>query len=379
MALLLAIGATLLIQTFFYLRDVAPGFRVDGLVIASVNPERAKFSTREQWIAYYSEIAESARRIPGVKSVSIASNLPLTGELAGMSVQIEGHHFARPQDLPVLWTRCVDPAYFGTMQIPLRRGRFLDERDTTGSPKVVMVNEAFVRRFWPNQDPIGKHLGRAPNVLEVVGVARDVRSQDSTKDVASEVYFPYAQSPTARVTLAVRVDSNIYPRPLSVEPALRAALSSVDRGQAFSRIAEIQKLISDRIAPKRLSAQLIAIFAGLAVLLAAIGIYGVLSFTVAQRTHEIGVRMALGAERSGLLGMVIGDAARLSVTGVVFGVGAALALTRFVKSILFGVSATDVSVYAALAVGTVVFSAFAAALPAWRATRVDPIRALREE
>ena len=321
---MLAIGATLLIRTFFYLRDVAPGFRVDGLVIATINSERGKFASKDQCIAYYRDMAEAIRRIPGVKSATYATNLPLMGELAAMSTAIQGHHWNRPEDVPILWVRSVDPAYFTTMGIPLRQGRFFTDGDHPTAPRVVIVNEAFVRRFWPGQNPIGKYIGNGGERAEVVGVSGDVRSQDSTKDAAAEVFYPYLQQPTARVTLAIRPDPAVYRRPLLIEPVIRKAVAEVDKTQAIQRVAEVQQVISDRVAPKRLSAQIIAIFAILAVALAAVGVYGVLSFTVAQRTQEIGVRMALGAEQSALVRMVVGSAAKLAGTGAIIGIAAAI-------------------------------------------------------
>ena len=302
------------------------------------------------------------------------------GELSSMSWPIEGHHFARVQDAPVLWHRSVDADYLETMQIPLRGGRFFSERDGASSPKVVDVNEAFVRRFWPGQDGVGKHIGGGGDGLyEVIGVTADVRSQDSTKDAAVEVLFHYLQMPIARVTLAIRTDSNVYRNPLAIEPALRKAVGLVDSRQPVTKVAEMRQVISDRVAPKRLSAQISAAFAGLAILLAAVGIYGVLSFTVAQRTQEIGIRMALGAERGEVLRMVVMQASRISVAGAAIGLVAALALTRLLKSLLYGVNPADPRIYLAAALGAIVVAGIAAVVPAWRATRVDPVFALRDE
>jgi putative ABC transport system permease protein len=380
LALMLAIGATLLIKTFFYLRDVAPGFKVDGLLIATINSERNKFASPQRYLEYYEEIIRNVRAIPGVPSATFAQALPLTGDNYAMQWPIEGHQFANPQDAPVLWNRTVDTEYFRTMQIPLRRGRLFNPADTITAPKAVIVNEAFVRRFWPDQDPIGKHVGGGPvPVFEVIGVVGDVRHQDTTKEAPNEVFFHYQQGPTARVTLAVRADTNVFPSPLVVEPALRRAIAAVDAAQPITKIAEIQQVISDRIAPKRLSAQLIAVFAGLATLLALIGIYGVLSFSVARGTHELGLRMALGANPAALLRMVIQQAALLAGIGIAIGLAASIALARVLSSLVFGSSTTDPSTYALAAAGTLALAVLASAVPAWRAARVDPLIALREE
>ncbi len=382
LAVLLAIGASLLIRTFFFLRDEAPGFAVDNLLTARIAPPRNKFTSREQVLAYWKSIMEKVRAIPGVRAASFAQALPLTGDNWVASTAVEGHPIpARPQDLPTMTQRNVDLEYFRTMRIPLRRGRLFTERDDHSAPKVTIVNEAFVRRFWPKQDGVGKHIGGNGEVplIEVVGVVGDVPNEDTTKAVIPEVYFPMGQMPTARIALAVRPDPRVYRSALALERAIRQAVAAVDPGQAVTHFAEMQQIISDRIAPQRLSAQLIAIFAGLALVLAAVGIYGVLSFAVAQRTHEIGLRVALGAERSAVVRMVLREAMALAALGVAIGIGAALALTRVMKALLFGVGATAPGLYAASAAILLAIAALAAVLPALRAARVQPVVALRHE
>ena len=373
LALILAVGAGLLIRTFFYLRDVAPGFRVDGLMTARITPPPKKFATREQALAYWQEIMDRVRRVPGVQAATFAQSLPLTGDNFVMNWPVEGYQAARPEDYPVLRSRIVDKEYFRAMQIPLRRGRLFAEQDNRGAPKVVLVNEALVRRFWPGQEPIGKHVGgdKEP-VFEVAGVVGDVPQEDTTKDALPEVYFHLLQIPPGRGALAVRADPRVY-------PVVRRAVEEVDPTLRVTNVAEMQRLISDRIAPKRLSAQLIGIFAGLALVLAAIGIYGVLSFSVSQRTHEIGVRVAVGAEPGVVLRMVVRQAAALAAVGIAVGIAASLGLTRVLENLLFGVSATEPWVYAGSAAALLLVAMVAAAAPAWRAARVDPLVALREE
>jgi putative ABC transport system permease protein len=380
LAVMLAIGATLLVKTFFYLRDVAPGFRVDRLVIATVNSERGRFKTPQQCLDYYGDVLRRVRAIPGVRAATYASAMPLTGDNLLVTLAIEGHQFARPQDYPPLWHRTVERDYFRTMEIPLKRGRFFDERDDLAASRKIIVNEAFVRRFWPGQDPIGKRLGGVDSpVYEVIGVAGDVRHQDSTRDAAVEIFFHQLQSPTMRATLALRVDSGAYRKALLVEPALRSAVAGADPGQPVTRVAELQRMISDRVAPKRLSAQQIAVIASLAAVLAAIGIYGVLAFAVTQRTRELGIRIAVGAHAGNLMRMVIGRSLVLGAAGVVIGIVGALGLTRFVKTLLYGVSATEPLTYIAAGAGALLLAALASAAPAWRASQVDPIRVLRHD
>jgi putative ABC transport system permease protein len=290
-------------------------------------------------------------------------------------MQVEGHHFTRREEFPIMYMRAVDIDYFRTMQIPLRAGRLFTDRDNMAGAKVVIVNSTFARRFWPGQNPIGKQMGGGGEPLYVVvGVVGDVRAEDSTKAAPLEVYFPFRQRPMARIALAMRADSAMH-----TEAAVTRAVMDLDRTQTVTRFTEMRQIISDRIAPKRLAAQLIAVFAGLAIVLAAFGIYGLLSFAMAQRTHEIGVRIALGAGGGEVLKAVVGEAALLAGVGVAIGVAAALALTRVMKTLLYGVSAADPLAYIGAAAGLFAVALLAAAIPAWRATRVDPVVALRQD
>jgi putative ABC transport system permease protein len=273
----------------------------------------------------------------------------------------------------------VDRDYFRTLQIPLRSGRFFDERDRADAPRVVIVNETMARRFWPGESAVGKHLGGKEEMFEIVGVVGNVRHMDVTKEPPVEVFFPWLQGPPPRAMLAVRADPGVHRDPMRLGPAVTRAVTAVDKDVAVTRASDMQRLVSDGIAPKRLTAGLIAAFAGLALVLAGIGIYGVLSFSVAHRTHEMGVRMALGAQRGAVLGLVTGQAALLALAGVLIGLGAALGLTRAIASLLFGVSATDARVYAGVSLFLLAVAVLAALVPASRAARVDPVVALRHQ
>lgn len=380
LALVLAIGATLLVRTFFYLRDVAPGFRVDTLLTARVTPPPRKFTTREQCIAYWKEIVERVRAIPEVEAATFAQNLPMGGDNTVGIWPVEGQS-PRLEDYPTMWIRVVDPDYFRALQIPARRGRMFTERDDASAPKVVVVNDAFARRFFAGGDPVGKHVGGGGDapLHEIIGVVGDVRAENSIKAAPIELYFPFLQSPPGHIALAVRTHPRMYRSPLLLAPAIERAVAAVDRDQKLTHVAEMQRLVSDRIAPKRLSAQLIAIFASLALVLAAVGTYGLLSFSVAQRTHEIGIRVALGADRSRVLRMVVGEAAILVAAGCAAGTAAALGLTRILRTLLFGVSATDPWVYAGACATLLAMGITAAVVPAFRAAAVDPLEALRQE
>jgi putative ABC transport system permease protein len=376
LALTLMIGATLLIRSFFYLRDTAPGFRVDGLAAASVSLPRDRYASSAQVLGFYEQGMEKLRGIPGVQSVALASSLPLDGDYRAMSLRLEGHEDMRPRDWPVLWWRAVDKDYFRTLQIPLRRGRFFTDQDREGAPKVALINETMATRFWPGRNPIGKHLGGGKELFEIVGVVGDIRHQDAMKQGLTEVFFPYLQMPARIMSFAVRVNSG---DPRRLGPAMERALAAVDPSLPPPRVQDVLRMASDRLAAKRLTTAVISVFAGLALVLAAIGIYGVLSFTVAQRTHEIGVRMALGAERSAVVRMVVGRATSLAAVGIAIGIAASLGCGRVIRSLLFGVTATDPRVFAGVAAALLGVAAAAAWLPARRAARVDPAIALREE
>lgn len=379
LAVVLIIGAVLLIRAFFFLRDEAPGFRVDGLLVASLNPPRSKYAKAEQFTALYQHVMERVRAIPGVQFATLASALPLSGDYWAMSLPIEGHHFARPQDYPILWYRAVDRDYFRTLQIPLLSGRFFDERDRAGAPRVAIINEAMARRFWPGERAVGKHLGGKGEMTEIVGVVGNMRHMDVTKEPPVEVFFHWPQAPPPRAMLAVRADPSRHRGPTRLVPAVTGAVAAVDEDVMVVRASDMQRVVSDRIAPKRLTAGLIAAFAALALVLAGVGTYGVLSFSVAQRTHEMGVRIALGAPRGAVLGLVTGQAALLALAGVLIGLGAALGATRVIASLLFGVSAADARVFAGVSLFLLAVAVLAALVPACRAARVDPVTALRRQ
>jgi putative ABC transport system permease protein len=352
LALVLLIGATMLIRSFIFLRDTAPGFRADGLLTLSLTAPKGQDPA-----PFYQGSLEKARAVPGVASATLASALPLDGDYRSMSMRIEGHQVTRPQDMPILWHRQIEADYFKTLGIPIRQGRAFTAQDR----EAVIVNETFARRFWPGQDPIGKHVGPLP----VVGVSRDVRIHNATEEGLLEVYFPYTLTPQGSMTLAIRADSSLAP--------------TIARVFESPKVGDMLQVASGRLIQKRLTATLIGVFAGLALTLAIVGIYGVLSFTVSRRTHEIGVRMALGAEKQAVVRMVAREAAMLAGSGVVLGVGCTLALSRLVSSLVYGSSVMDPKVYVGAAAVLFATALLAAWIPARRAAAVDPVVALRQE
>jgi putative ABC transport system permease protein len=377
LALLLMVGASLMIRSLLKLHDVNPGFNPDGVLTAAVNLPPAKYSTPPQQIAFHQRLRERLAAMPGVIGIGMTSHLPLGGVNSGMPMLIQGRPVSGPADVPVLWYRSVDPGYFQAMRIPLLKGRFFDGRDVAGAQRVAIVNQTMARRFWPNEDPVGKRVGNgAPNGwITVVGVVSDVRHMSLAADPDVEIYFPFPQFPMAAMKLVLRTDAN----PLRFAPALQRAVLDVDPDQPISRVASMDQNMLDSLASKRLSTILLGIFAGIALLLAAIGIYGVISFSVTCRKHEIGIRMALGARHTDVQRMVVRQGTVLALIGVAIGLAAAAALTRIIQTMLFQVRSTDPLVYAAVALGLTAVAALASYIPARRAARVDPMLALRYE
>jgi predicted permease len=288
--------------------------------------------------------------------------------------------FASAQEIPAMWQYFIDKDYFRTMQIPLRRGRFFNERDDAGAPKAVIVSEGFARRFWPGQEPLGRHLGGGQDPLvEVVGVVGDVSAEESTKSPPPELYLHFLQFPVARIAAAIRPDPRVYANALALEPAVRRAIAEADPANPPFQVAEMRRVISDRIASNRLTAQLIAVFAGLALVLAAVGIYGVLSFSVVRRTHEIGLRMALGASRGSVVRLIVGEAAAVAIGGIGIGLAGVVALARAIRTMLFGIAVTDPLTCAGSVAALLGIAILAAAAPAIRASRVDPMASLRHD
>jgi putative ABC transport system permease protein len=376
-ALLLMIGASLMIRSLVNLLGVNPGFNPAGVLTASINLPAAKYPKREQQTAFYRQLDARLQAMPGVTAAGMVSVLPLTGSNQGIGLLIEGRPVSGPADVPILYFRIVNERYFQAMQIPLRRGRMFTGQDLQVAPKVLIVNETMARRYWPNQDPIGKRVGNGARDgwMPVVGVVGDVRHMSLAQEPDAEIYMPLAQNPQSAMKLAVRTSSD----PLRFAPALSRAVLELDRDQPISRVASMEQNLADSLATKRVSTLLLGIFATVALLLAAIGIYGVISFSVTRRRHEIGVRMALGARAGDVLWRVVAQGTLLAAMGVLLGMGASLVLTRVIGSLLYGVQATDPLVFAVVPLLLLAVAAVASFVPARRAARVDPMVALRHE
>ena len=379
-SLLLVAGAGLLLRSFAEILKVDPGFRPAGLFTMRVALPDAIYSRPEQIRGFYSEIVSRVQRLPGVKSAGAVSALPLSGQGGSGTTTIDTQSVPFENTTPEADMRTATPDYFKAMGISLVRGRYFEPRDTEGAPLVAIIDESLAQTYWPNQDPIGKRLhpgGRManPQWLTVVGVVRHVRNRTLEARSRVEVYFPENQRPYSGMTLTVLTSGN----PLSLVPTIQREISSIDPDLPVYRVLTMNEVMGDSLQRRRLALILLGAFAGLALLLASIGIYGVMSYGVAQRRVEIGVRMALGADRGQVLGMVMrGGMATISL-GLCLGMVLALGLTRLMKGLLFAVS-----VYDPLALGGAALVLIAAALlaifiPARRATTVNPMSALRYE
>ena len=382
LSLLLLAGAGLLIKSFFNLRATNPGFEAARLFVRDQAIPRVRYSEPDQQRRFYDQLMPKLAALPGVESVSGANPLPFSGNDTGSSFTIAGQPPIAVGNHPDASHLTVFPGYFRTMKVPLRSGRDFDARDTDTAPRVAMVNETFVRRFLPNTNPVGQRIlldqpdGAEPLPLEVIGVVGDTKQSELGEPSRPEFYQPFAQNPNRRMWVVMRTASD---RLAGLETAVARAVHEVDPEVYVGEVEPMSALLGQQLARPKFNMMLLGVFAGTAMVLAAIGIYGVIAYSVTQRTREIGIRMALGAQRTQMLGMVLRQSLTVVVIGIAIGLVAAFGATRLLASLLYGVGANDVLTYA-----TVVFLLGAAALlasyiPARRAMKVDPMIALRYE
>lgn len=376
LALLLLIGSGLLIKSFILLQRVDPGFNPDHVVTLRVILNRTPYPTTPQVVNFYAQLLDRVKATPGVESAATISTLPLSGNQSDTNFLIEGRPAPPPNQEPTAWFNSVSSDYFQTMQLRLIKGRAFSENDNEKAPLVAIISEAMARKFWPNEDPIGKRIGRGPDKWrEIVGVVRDIKHFSLDSDAPPTMYFPMRQVPARAMNLVVRTS----PDPLSMAPALRQQVWAGDRNLAIAALGTMNDVVSSSITQQRFILTLLACFAGLALILAAVGIYGVMSYAVTQRTHEIGIRMALGARVGDVLRLVFRQGLVLTLIGIALGMALSFGLTRLMKSLLFDVTPTDAMTFALVAVALVVVALLACLVPARRATKVDPLIALRYE
>ncbi|MGH9510368.1 MAG: FtsX-like permease family protein, partial [Terriglobales bacterium] len=380
LALVLLAGAGLLIRSFISLLNVDLGFQPDRVLAMQVFVYGSKYPTNNERLEFLQQTVERLSALPGVEAAGAASFLPFVE--AQIDIQspyiIASQAVLREGELPTANVTIVTPDYFRVMQIPLLRGRLLQPTDTADGEAVVVINKEMARRHWSTGDPIGEEItprfggGKTRRIVGVVGSVRHAGLQGAP---VPEVFLPMRQNPFGSMTLLVRAAEN----PEGLLPVVKAQVWAVDKDMAIWSVASMDQLISDSVAGRRFKLLLFGFFAALALVLAAVGIYGVMAYLVTQRTHEIGIRMALGAQTGDILRLVLGQGLALTLIGVGAGLGGAFALTRVLTSLLYGVTPTDPVTFVAVSLLLAVVAGLACWIPARRATRVDPMVALRYE
>jgi putative ABC transport system permease protein len=378
LALVLLICAGLLIKSVMRLRDVDPGFKPDRIVSMNVWLPNAKYPKAADWNLFLTRMLERIETLPGVEAAGVTSVLPVSANFDRRTIEVEGQPKG-PGDNPDIDNYMVSPNYLRAMSIPLLQGRALTAQDTENAPLVVVISETTARKLWPGADPIGKRVRfYNSNPAEqrpwrsVVGVVRDVKQYGLDTAGTMAMYETLAQFPTSAVTLVVRTATD----PSGMVAAIRREILALDKDQAVFNIATMEQLVSDSIALRRFSMFLLGLFASLALILAAVGIYGVIAQSVSQRTHEIGIRMALGAQARDVLKLIVRQGMSLTAVGIVVGLASAFALTRLLTSLLFGVGATDATTFLWIPVLLAAVSFFACYIPARRASKLNPLVAL---
>ena len=382
LALVLLVGAGLLIQTFLKLRDQYAGLRPESVLTLRTVLSRTKYPEHPARVAFYKQVLERVQALPGVVAAGYTTTVPLAEKGGTNGFSIEGRSIEQATAGGLAYDanhRQISVDYFKTMAIPIQQGRAFNEGDNEQSIPVAVINETMARQYWPNENPIGKRfkLGDPEDAevpwVSIVGIARDVRQMGVDEPVKAEMYFPYQQGAAgafyAPRDLAIRTSVD----PMSLVAAARNEIHQVDPDQPISNIRTMGEVLGEETASRELGMTLLTIFAALALLLATLGIYGVLAYFVVQHTQEIGVRMALGAQRSNILGLVLKKGMALTVLGVAIGLVLAFALTRLMASLLFEVSTTDPLTYAGISAVLMIVAFIACYVPARRATKVDPM------
>jgi predicted permease len=379
LSLMLLIGAGLLFKSFAHLQRSDFGFNPEQVLTVQVLLPQPKYSEPAKRLQFLQQSLQRIGALPGVQMVGATNFLPLTGFWGTVSFTVEGQPQPNPGDEPEADNRLATPDYFRTMGMRLVEGREFTEQDRDGAQKVLLVNETLARKLWSGESPVGKRLNlgdaNQPEWWEVVGVVGDVKSFGLEKETHSDIFRPFAQVTFPIMAFTIRTATE----PMSLASAVRQEIWSVDKDQPLFKVLSLEQLAAESVTLRRVSLILLGTFALLALLLAAIGIYGVMAYSVSQRTNEIGVRMALGAKPSDILRLIVGQGSLITLTGVGIGLLAAFLLSRLVANLLFGVSATDTLIFVSAPLISALIALLACYIPARRAMKVDPMEALRYE
>jgi putative ABC transport system permease protein len=375
LALILLVGASLMTRSFSRLLAVNPGFDPANVIAAQVFLPTTKYRERHRLVQFFEDVVQRVRNAPGVTTASAVSILPMNdvGAASALPFAVEGQQPPKSED-PLADVRIVTPGYFETMKIQLIEGRFLDERDGADNPRASVINEVMARRYFPDRSPLGQTIVNPHGRSVVVGVVADVRNQGLDREPKKQVYLPLRQSPTASMAVVARTERD----PSAFASAMRTAVWAVDAEQPIYELSTMDQILARAVFLPRMSTTLLALFAGAALLLAALGLYGVLSYVVSLRTREIGLRMALGASGGQTIGLVLRNSSSMLAAGVVIGLVGSILAARSVGGVLYGISPFDVPAFSIAAGALAAAGLIATLIPALRAARVDPMTALRE-
>jgi putative ABC transport system permease protein len=381
MSVALLSGAGVLVRSFYELLHAGPGFNPRNVLVAGLNLPQTKYADGAQAAAFYQELLERIRSLPGVRSASAVNNLPLGGNHTDANFIVEGRPVPPPDRMPAAWYTPVSPAYFETMGVQLLRGRALDQRDHAGAPRVIVINESMAKKYWPGEDPVGKRIGTGGDSpqgrlwREVVGVVGNVRAFGLDREEPPTMYLSHAQLPARRMNLVVRTGGD----PMDLAAALRSVVRERDRELAISRMATLESILRSSVADRRFLMLLLGGFAAAAMILAAVGLYGVMAYIVTGRTREIGIRMALGAHAGDVFGMVAGQGMRLAAIGIALGIAIAIPALSSLEKLVYGISPRDPATLVAISALLALVAMVACCVPARRAIRLNPTIALRHQ
>jgi putative ABC transport system permease protein len=382
LAQVLLVGAALLAISYVRVTQINPGFNPDRVLTAKIAPSAKKYPDSRSRSAFYATVLEHLQTLPGVESAGMVMSLPLTGSSMNRGFRVEGRPSPKSDENVTMDFQIVSPGYFSTLEIPVKQGRGLTDTDTGTSERVIVINSAMARQYWPNEDPVGKRLAIGESAKDtswrtIVGVVADNRHASLSEMPVPTAFISYRQDleswPRMGFVIKAKTDA------ASLTSAVRKELAAIDRSQPVYAVEPMEKLLQTSVAQRRFVMLLLGSLSAIALALAMVGVYGVISFSVSERTQEIGIRMALGARAADVLRMVLGQAMRVTLVGIVIGLGAAFALTRLLSSLLFEVSPTDLRTFSIVAALLGAVALFACYIPARRATKVDPLVALRYE